>query len=81
MELKIRHGRIEDLEECFVLEGKTFPEEEAASKGNIKIRLERYASGFIVGEIDGKIIAHINSGATSKEDITDEEFKGLTGHG
>ena len=80
MELNIRQGRIEDLEECFVLEGKTFPEDEAASKENIRVRLERYAAGFIVGEMDGRIVAHINSGSTNKEDITDEEFKGLIGH-
>lgn len=80
MKLSIRQGRIEDLEMCYKLESETFPEEEAASKENIRIRLERYSEGFIVGEAEGRIIAHINSGSTSKEDITDEAFKGLTGH-
>lgn len=80
MELKIRNGRVEDLEECFILESKTFPECEAASKENIKIRLSQFAEGFIVGEVDGKIVAHINSGAIDKDDITDEEFKSLIGH-
>lgn len=80
MELKIRNGRVEDLEECFILESKTFPESEAASKENIKIRLSQFAEGFIVGEVDGKIVAHINSGATDKDDITEEEFKSLIGH-
>lgn len=80
MELKIRNGRFEDLEECFLLESKTFPEEEAASKENVEIRLKKFSKGFIVGELDGKIITHINSGSTNQEDITDEEFKGLIGH-
>ena len=80
MKLKIRNGKLEDLEACFILEGKTFPEEEAACKENIKIRLSKFAEGFIVGELEGKIIAHINSGSTNQEDITDEEFKGLIGH-
>ena len=80
MELKIRKGRVEDIEACFILEGKTFPEEEAACKENIEIRLRKFAEGFIVGELDGKIVAHINSGSTNQEDITDEEFKGLIGH-
>jgi len=80
MELKIRNGRLEDLEECFLLESKTFPEEEAASKENVEIRLKKFSEGFIVGELDGKIITHINSGSTNQEDITDEEFKGLIGH-
>ncbi|WP_372712707.1 GNAT family N-acetyltransferase [Ilyobacter sp.] len=80
MKLKIRNGKPEDLEECFILESRTFPECEAASRENIKIRLSEFADGFIVGEIKGKIVAHINSGSTNKDDITDEEFKGLIGH-
>lgn len=80
MELKIRNGRLEDAEACFILEGKTFPEEEAACKENIEIRLRKFSEGFIVGELDGEIVAHINSGSTNQEDITDEEFKGLIGH-
>jgi len=80
MELDIRNGRLEDVEACFILEGKTFPEEEAACKENIEIRLRKFAEGFIVGELDGEIVAHINSGSTNQEDITDEEFKELIGH-
>ncbi len=80
MELLIREGRLEDLEECFTLESKTFPEEEAASRESISIRLKRYQEGFIVGELDGEIVAHINGGCTNKDDITDEEFKALIGH-
>jgi ribosomal protein S18 acetylase RimI-like enzyme len=80
MKLQIRNGKAEDLDECFILERSTFPECEAASKENIKIRLSQFSDGFIVGEIDGKIIAHINSGSTNKDDITDEEFKSLIGH-
>ena len=80
MKLNIREGKIEDLEECFILESNTFPEEEAACKENIEIRLSKFSKGFIVGELDGKIVAHINSGATNKDDITDEEFKALIGH-
>ena len=77
MELKIRNGRLEDLEACFILEGKTFPEEEAACRKNIEIRLKKFSEGFIVGELDGEIVTHINSGSTNKEDITDEEFMNL----
>ncbi len=80
MELKIRNGNLEDIEACFILEGKTFPKEEAACKENIEVRLNKFSEGFIVGELNGKIIAHINSGSTNQEDITDEEFKSLIGH-
>ena len=80
MELKVRNGRLEDVEACFILEEKTFPKEEAASKKNIEIRLKIFPQGFIVGELDGEIVAHINSGSINKNDITDEEFKELIGH-
>lgn len=80
MNLRIRNGNINDLEECFKLESLTFPEDEAAGLENVKVRLKRFSEGFLVGEIDNKIVSHINSGSTNKEDITDEEFKGLIGH-
>ena len=50
-----------------------FPSEE-----NIEISLRKFSEGLIVGELNGEIVAHINSGSTNQEDITDEEFKGLS---
>ena len=47
MELKIRNGRLEDVEACFILEGKTFPEEEAACKENIEVRLRKLAEQIL----------------------------------
>ena len=79
-DLNIRHGNIDDLQNCLALEESTFPPEEAASLENVKIRLTKFPQGFLVGEIDGEIVAQINSGSINSDDITDEEFKGLIGH-
>ncbi|MCP4978765.1 MAG: GNAT family N-acetyltransferase [Maribacter sp.] len=39
-----------------------------------------YPEGFIIAESEKKIVGLINSAATDKEDITDEEFKDMVGH-
>lgn len=39
-----------------------------------------FPQGFLVAELAGTVIGHVNSGATNKEDITDEAFKAMVGH-
>lgn len=79
--MQIRQVTINDLEQCFTLEQQCFPEEEAASRENIETRITQFPQGFYVLENEnGKLIGHINSGCTNKNDITDEAFKGLIGH-
>lgn len=76
----IRRVTDRDLNACFETEGRSFPPAEAASRENIARRIELFPEGFLVAELGGKVVGHINSGATDKEDITDEEFKALIGH-
>jgi ribosomal protein S18 acetylase RimI-like enzyme len=76
----IRNVRPTDLEECYLVEISGFPPEEAASKETIKLRIDTFPQGFIVAEIDGRVIGILNSAATNKEDISDEELKQLIGH-
>lgn len=78
--MNIRQVKTEDLSSCFTLEMECFPAEEAASLENIKKRISQFPQGFYVLENEGKIIGHVNSGCTNKDDITDEDFKGLIGH-
>ena len=69
-----------DIDACFTVESRCFHPSEAASKENIAIRAERFPQGFLVAQLNDQIVGLINSGATNKEDITDEAFKGLVGH-
>lgn len=78
--LEIRGVRSGDLEASHALEACCFPLGEAASRANIAVRIERFPEGFYVAEAGGVLIGHVNSGATDKDDISDEAFKGLTGH-
>lgn len=78
--IAIRQAAPSDLEHCLVLEQACFPPAEAASRENIAIRLADFPQGFLVAEAGGRIVGQVNSGATHKDDISDEAFKGLIGH-
>lgn len=79
-ELLIRNVKLSDLDQCFEVESAGFPEEEAASRESIRIRIEAFPQGFLVAELDGRIIGMINSASTNKDDISDEELKKMVGH-
>src|SRR5512146_2172394 len=69
-----------DLEDCFLVETSGFPPEEAATRETILRRIDTFPQGFLVAEIDGRIVGMLNSCSTNKEDISDEELKQLIGH-
>jgi ribosomal protein S18 acetylase RimI-like enzyme len=79
-EITIRYVLPEDLNGCFAVEISGFPPEEAATRETIKRRIERFPEGFLVAEVDGRIVGILNSAATNKDDISDEELKQLIGH-
>lgn len=78
--LSIRQVTPNDLDACFNLESICFLPSEAASRKNIRTRIENYPEGFLVAEYQGSVIGHINSGSCNQDDITDEDFKALVGH-
>jgi len=79
-ELIIRNVLPHDLDDCFAVETSGFPPEEAATRETIRLRLETFPEGFLVAEKDGRIVGILNSAATNKDDISDEELKQLIGH-
>lgn len=78
--LTIRSVKKEDLDRCYEIESVSYAGDEAASKDKILKRIETYPEGFIVLENENEIIGFINSGATHKVELSDEEFKELIGH-
>ena len=76
----IREACISDLDRCYEIESTAFAGDEAASREKIGKRIEIYPEGFLVLEFKGEIAALINSGATDNVQLSDEEFKELTGH-
>jgi predicted N-acetyltransferase YhbS len=79
-EITIRHVLPEDLDGCFTVETSGFPPEEAATRETIRLRIETFPEGFLVAEVDGRVVGILNSAATHKDDISDEELKQLIGH-
>jgi len=79
-EIMIRHVVPDDLDGCFTVETSGFSAEEAATRETIRLRIDTFPQGFLVAEMDGRIVGILNSGATDKEDISDEELKQLVGH-
>ena len=78
--LKIRQVITHDLDACHAVESRCFLPSEAASRETIKTRINLFPQGFLVAELNNAIIGMVNSGATNKEDISDEAFKAMVGH-
>ncbi|MCP4180842.1 MAG: GNAT family N-acetyltransferase [bacterium] len=76
----IREVKEFDLDRCHEIETTSYEGNEAADREKILKRIKTYPEGFIVLETDNKIAGFINSGATDKIELSDEEFKELIGH-
>lgn len=76
----IRMVEPDDLTACHTIEARCFPPAEAAWTSSLDTRIQTYPEGFLVAEYEGQVIGQVNSGSTSKDDISDEEFKQLIGH-
>lgn len=79
-ELQIRRVERADLDACCGLENVCYDLLEVAPRDFIEKRIECYPDGFYVAEVNGQVVGMVNSGATHKDDITDEGLKYLTGH-
>jgi ribosomal protein S18 acetylase RimI-like enzyme len=80
MNLNIRNVNEQDLDRCFEIETVSYAGDEAASREKILKRIIAYREGFIVLENEREIVGFINSGATHRVELSDEEFKELVGH-
>ncbi len=80
MEVKIRQVQEKDLEECWNIESSSYPASEAAPKERIKIRIKTYPQGFIIAELDGKVIGMINGASTNEDNIHNEKLWDMREH-
>lgn len=78
-DVDIRYVNVYDLDACYSVELACYTSD-AATQEKIQKRIQLFPEGFLVAESKGRIIGMINSGATNKEDITDEAFKDMIGH-
>jgi ribosomal protein S18 acetylase RimI-like enzyme len=79
-DVTIRQVVLDDLDSCYRIEKLGYGLSEAATKEKILKRIKIYPEGFIVAEINNEVIGFINSGATNKTDLSDEDLKDMIGH-
>ena len=72
--MTIRYALPDDLEEIAAVEAACFPEEKAATKQQIRDRLEHWADHFWLMFLDGKLISFIDGMATDSETLSDEMY-------
>lgn len=80
MKITIRTATPEDLASVYVVESICFPAAEAASEKAFKDRIQTFAEGFLVAELNQKIIGFINGAATNNSKIEDDMFKTMAHH-
>ena len=69
-----------DVDRCFAIETSAYEGDEAATEAKIAKRIETYPEGFLIAEINGRVVGFINSGCAYKVAMSDEAFKELIGH-
>lgn len=75
-----RTASIADAERCFEIESSAYEGDEAATQTKITKRIEIYPEGFLIAEIDGRVVGFINCGCAHDVRMSDEDFKELIGH-
>lgn len=75
-----RHATPADAIRCHQIEAAAYEGDEAATLEKIALRIARYPEGFLLMELDGRLIGFINSGCAHEVVMSDESFKELVGH-
>ncbi len=70
-ELVIRLAQADDVTKVADIEEKCFPRSEAASLKSFFERFMAFPECFLVAEVDGKVVGHINGCVTSSEKLVD----------
>jgi GNAT superfamily N-acetyltransferase len=69
-----------DAERCHEIESTAYEGDEAATLVKIRKRIAEYPQGFLVMELEGRVIGFVNSGCAHEVVMADEAFKELVGH-
>jgi ribosomal protein S18 acetylase RimI-like enzyme len=75
-----RQAAPQDAARCFEVERAAYEGDEAATEEKISKRIAVYPEGFLVMEVDDRIVGFINSGCARHVVMSDESFKELVGH-
>lgn len=77
---RFRRAAPQDAARCYEIEITAYEGDEAATLWKISKRIAQYPEGFLVMEVEGRIVGFINSGCAHEVVMSDESFKELVGH-
>lgn len=77
---RFRTASCADATRCFDIETLAYEGDEAATFEKISKRIAEYPEGFLILEVDNKIVGFINSGCAHDVVMSDDDFKELIGH-
>ncbi len=77
---RFRNAQTADADRCFEIETLAYEGDEAATRAKICKRIETYPDGFLIFEVDGRVVGFINCGCAHEVEMSDEDFKDLIGH-
>lgn len=75
-----RNAQPADADRCFEIEASAYDGGEAATHAKICKRIDIYSEGFLILDVNSKIVGFINSGCAHAVEMSDEDFKDLIGH-
>ena len=78
--MTFRAARLSDAARCFYIETSAYDGDEAATLKKITKRIAAYPQGFLVLEIDDRLVGFINSGCAFDIVMSDAGLKELIGH-
>lgn len=76
----IRTADIDDLDEIAAIEAECFPKEEAATKEQLRERIQSFGNHFYVVEYGDQLIGFINGMVTNQRTISDDLYEDATLH-
>ena len=79
-ELVIRPALADDVTKVAYIEEKCFPKSEAASLKSFFERFMAFPECFLVAEVDGKVVGHINGCVTSYDKLIDALYHNSSLH-
>lgn len=78
--MQIRTATIQDLDALANVENECFPAAEAASREDIKARLEVYVNHFWLLYDDDKLVGFVDGMVTDEPDLSDEMYENAAMH-
>jgi len=76
----IRKGNENDIDSITYIESKCFPVSEAASKNDIKNRMNIFPDHFFIAQMNGEMVGFVNGLVSDERNISDDMYENASLH-